>query len=78
MVVGGAAEPCRAHDCFLATVMWLCGGEGGSGSAAALVVTIDGDEGEEEVWRTVSGFTVTSAEQTHTDTHTNRHTHSCC
>lgn len=66
-LVGGAAEPCRAHDCFLATVMWFRGGEGGSGSAAVgvLVVMIDGDEDDEDVWNTLSGFTGTSTGNTH-------------
>lgn len=65
--MGGAAEPCRAHDCFLATVMWLCGGEGGAGPAAVgvLVVIVDGDDGDEEVWKMVSAFTGTSAGNTH-------------
>ncbi len=68
--VGGTTEPCRAHDCFLATVMWLCGGEGGPGPAAVgvLVVIIAGDDGDEEVWEMVSGFTGTSAGNTHTHT----------
>ncbi len=53
--------------------MWLRCGEGGPGSAAArvLVVVIRGDD--DEVFRTVSGFTGTSAENTHTHTHTHTH-----
>lgn len=65
--MSGAAEPWRAHDCFLATVMWFRGGEGGSGSAAVgvLVVVMDADDGDEDVWRTPSGFTGTPAGNTH-------------
>lgn len=71
-MVGGATDCCRAHDCFFATVMWFRGCEGGSGSAAVRVVVMDGDDGDEDVWRTLSGFMGTSEGiiYTHTHTHT--------
>lgn len=61
-LVGGAAEPGHAHNCFFATVMWFLGDDGGPGSAAVGVLVVDINvEGEEAGWRTSPSFTGTSS-----------------
>lgn len=55
--VQSPGEHWRIHSCFLATVMWLRGGDGGSWCPAAV---LHAAEGAEEELRMVLGFTGTS------------------
>lgn len=56
----GVGAPCRAHCCFLETVILFRGDEGVSDALNVLnVVITDGDDGDEKFW-ILSGQTRTS------------------